>query len=134
MFTDLTQTLQIVKDNLRLTDTSKDAELTTILENSAGANDEGTIYYRPYLVSAYFLPILSAIQRSLLIEADGAKWLKPSDMIPLITAWLTLQESADCNLTIDPCWQTSNLRQRLLCGCEAETGEIGVSILGAMVI
>ncbi len=134
MFIDLTQSLEIVKANLQITDTSKDAELTTILENSAGTNSQGILNYRPYLVSAYFLPIQSAIERSLLIEADGAKWLKPDEMIPLITAWLTLQESADCGLVIDPCWQTDNLRERLICGCKAETGEVGVGLLGAMVI
>lgn len=134
MFIDISQALEIVKANLKLSDTLRDAELTIILENSAGTNSEGVITYRPYLVSAYFLPIFSAVSRSLLIEADGAKWLKPSDVIPLITAWLTLQESADCGLEIDPCWQTESLRQRLVCGCEAETGEVSIGVLGAMVI
>lgn len=132
MFTDLNQALGITKGNLSISTTSKDAELTALLEASAGIDVDGIAHYRPYVISAYFLPIQSAIARSLLIEADGAKWLKPSDMLPLITSWLTLQESADCNLEIDECWRTDDLRTRLLCGCEAETGAI--LSLGASVI
>jgi len=134
MFTDITTALAIAKSNLGVTDTSKDAEITAILTASAGTDSTGTTNYRPYLVAAYFLPLWSAISRSQLIEGDGAKWLKPEELTPIITSLLTLQESADCGLKIDQCWQTNTLRQRLNCGCKAETGNIVTGLLGANVI
>lgn len=134
MFTELPTALAIAKSNLGVTDTTKDAEITAILNASAGTDSNGTTNYRPYLVSAYFLPLWGAVSRSGLIEADGAKWLKPEDFTPLITSLLTLQSSADCGLTIDECWGVDALRQRLNCGCEAETGNIVVGLLGANVI
>ncbi|GEM_PF-3501382 len=134
MFTDLTTALAIAKANLGVTGTDRDAEITALLEASAGTDANGTTNYRPYLVAAYFLPLWGAIARQQLISADGATWLKPKDFDPLITSLLTLQESADCGLTIDECWSTDNLRERLLCGCKAETGEIAVALLGANVI
>ncbi|NEP10865.1 MAG: hypothetical protein F6K14_11755 [Symploca sp. SIO2C1] len=134
MFTDLNTALAIAKSNLGVTDTSKDTEITAILNASAGKDSTGTTKYRPYLVAAYFLPLWGAVSRSQLIEGDGAKWLKPTDFAPLITSLLTLQESADCGLKIDECWQTNALRQRLQCGCEAETGNIVTGFLGAGVI
>jgi hypothetical protein len=136
MFTDLTTALAIAKSNLgvQATDTTKDAEITALLEVSAGTDANGITNYRPYLVSAYFLPLWGAVSRSGLIEADGAKWLKPEDFTPLITSLLTLQSSADCGLTIDECWGVDALRQRLNCGCEAETGNVVVGLLGANVI
>ncbi|NEP13252.1 MAG: hypothetical protein F6K14_24205 [Symploca sp. SIO2C1] len=134
MFTDLNTALAIAKSNLGVTDTTKDAEITAILTASAGTDNNGTINYRPYLVAAYFLPLWGAVSRSGLIEGDGAKWLKPADFTPLITSLLTLQESADCGLTIDECWGVDALRQRLNCGCEAETGNVVVGLLGANVI
>lgn len=134
MFTDLTVALAIAKANLGITDTSRDVELTAILTASAGTNSNGVTCYRPYLVAAYFLPLWGLVARSQLISADGATWLKPADFLPLIQSLLTLQESADCGLTIDPCWSTDELRQRLTCQCEAEKGGIVTPLLGAMVI
>ncbi|NER95349.1 MAG: hypothetical protein F6J86_16175 [Symploca sp. SIO1B1] len=134
MFTDLNTALAIAKSNLGVTDTTKDAEITAILTASAGTDNNGTTNYRPYLVAAYFLPLWGAVSRSGLIEGDGAKWLKPADFTPLITSLLTLQESADCGLTIDECWGVDAIRQRLNCGCEAETGNVVVGLLGANVI
>jgi len=134
MFTDLNTALVIAKSNLGVTDTTKDAEITAILTASTGTDNNGTTNYRPYLVAAYFLPLWGAVSRSGLIEGDGAKWLKPADFTPLITSLLTLQESADCGLTIDECWGVDALRQRLNCGCEAETGNVVVGLLGANVI
>ncbi|NEP55996.1 MAG: hypothetical protein F6K31_03095 [Symploca sp. SIO2G7] len=134
MFTDLNTALAIAKSNLGQTGTDRDSEITAILNASAGTDANGTTNYRPYLVAAYFLPLWGAVSRSGLIEGDGAKWLKPEDFTPLITSLLTLQESADCGLTIDECWGVDALRQRLNCGCEAETGNVVVGLLGANVI
>lgn len=134
MFTDLNVALAIAKQNLGVSDTSRDSELTAVLTASAGIDGTNVTNYRPYLVAAYFLPLWGAVSRSQLISADGATWLKPADFLPLIQSLLTLQESADCGLTIDECWQTDPLRQRLTCQCEAEKGGIVSPLLGAMVI
>lgn len=135
MFIDLTQSLAIAKSNLGLisSDTSRDIELTAILESSAGTLN-GVSHYRPYVVAAYFLPLWGLLSRQGLISADGATWLKPSDFLPLIQSLLTLQESADCGLLIDPCWTVEDLRVRLTCGCEADSGGLVALTLGAAVI
>jgi hypothetical protein len=134
MFGELSIALAIAKQNLGVADTSRDGELTAVLTASAGIDSAGASSYRPYLVAAYFLPLWGAVSRSQLISADGAAWLKPSDFLPLIQSLLTLQESADCGLTIAECWQTDALRQRLTCQCQAETGNLVAPLLGAMVI
>ena len=136
MFTNLNQALAIAKANLGIqpADTSRDAEITAILEASAGKDKNNVTVYRPYIVAAYFLPLWGLLSRQGLIAADGAKWLAPADFLPLIQSLLTLQESADCGLTIDPCWTVNYLRIRLTCGCEADSGNLLTGVLGAMVI
>jgi len=133
MFTVLSEALAIAKANLKLTDTSRDSELTSLLEESAGDKD-GTTVYRPYIVVAYVLPLWSAVKRGTLIGADGAKWLSPEDFLPLITSLLTMQESMDCSYEVDPCWTVDNLRLRLTCKCEADDGSVAPLVLGATVI
>lgn len=122
MFSDLDQALAIAKSNLGTQGSSRDAEITALLEASAGTDSTGATRYRPYIVAAYFLPLWGAIDRQMLISADGAKWLSPADMLPFIQSLLTLQESADCGLNIDPCWRVDSLRLRSTCGCKADDG------------
>lgn len=136
MFIDLNQALAIAKANLGIqpTDVSRDAEITAILQASAGKNKDNVTVYRPYIVAAYFLPLWGLLSRQGLIAADGAKWLAPADFLPLIQSLLTLQESSDCGVTVDPCWTVDYLRVRLTCGCEADSGDLLVGLLGATVI
>ncbi len=133
MFTDLSQALAIARNNLGIVGvaTARDTELTALLIASAGKDNLNTLNYRPYLVAAYFLPLWGAVDRSLLISADGVTWLKPNDLTPLITSLLTLQESADCGLSIDVCWCVYNLRVKLTCGCEEQKyiGMMGATVL-----
>lgn len=135
MFIDISTALAIAKANLGIstTDTSRDAELSVLLTQSAGVGG-GVTYYRPYIVAAYVLPLWSAVSRGTLISADGAKWLAPEDFLPLIQSLLTLQESADCGCEVDPCWTVDNLRVRLTCGCAADDGSVAPLSLGATVI
>lgn len=126
--------LTIVKTNLGVTGESRDAELTELLELSAGTKNDKT-WYRPYIVTAYYLPLMGLVQRSGLIEADGAKWVKPSELMPLASHLLSLQEANDCGVEgIDDCWSTNTVRVRLQCGCDAEKGETTSGLIGAMVI
>lgn len=136
MFTDLVQAMAIAKSNIGLAaaDMSRDVEIMAILQASAGKDKNGVMVYRPYIVAAYFLPLWGAIGRGMLASADGATWLKPSDFLPFIQSLLTLQESSDCGLTLDPCWTVNNLRIRLTCGCEADSGGLLLGLLGATVI
>jgi hypothetical protein len=120
-------------------DTARAAELLIILNASAGKDAEGKPRdYRPYIVIAYLLPLWSASERGMLKSADGAVWLTPADLMPFIESLLTMQESADCGLTIDPCWGVDALRVRLACGCGANKGELAAAAYGggmaAMVI
>lgn len=134
MITDLDQALAIAKSNLGLSGYNKDVELTILLTASAGVKlPSPTLYYRPYIVAAYLLPLWGVVSRGGLVSADGATWLKPADFLPLITSLLTLQESADCGLTINPCWSTEELRSRLLCGCDSEKASV-IPMLGATVL
>lgn len=134
MYTDINTALAIAKANIGLTDTTRDTELLALLIESTG-NDGTTTYYRPYVIAAYVLPLWNALARGNgLISADGATWLKPADYEQVLSSLLTLQESADCGLEIEPCWRVDALRARLLCGCEAEKGAVVQPYLGAMVI
>ena len=109
MFPTLASGLAIAKSTLGLTTTTRDTELTTLLEASKGVDSSGNTQYRPYIVAAYVLPLWGAVARAQLIKADGAEWLKPVDFEPLIKSLLMLQQASDCGLKIDPCWNATKV-------------------------
>ncbi len=113
MFTDIAQALAIAKSKLSVTDTSKDTELTAILNTAIAKDVTGKPYYRPYVAAAYYLLGVQTELRQGLKTADGATWLTPEEMLPVIQTLLTLQEAADAGLMVAPGWTAHALRMRL---------------------
>jgi hypothetical protein len=127
MFTTIEEALPIAKQYSGISPTNYtwDDALTVILNQSRSLES-----FRPWITAAFHLWGASGSARQQLYEGDGAKFLKPEDLMPAIEGLLATQEAMDGGLSgIPERWTV--IKIRLLCGCKSNvvTGSFGGSAI-----